>query len=565
MKKYKRTFRKKKSRETKAQIGYKYHMDKIRLLDEETINQIAAGEVLEDCASCVKELVENAIDAKATLITVHTEEGGLGFITVADNGEGISKEDLPSAILRHATSKIRRASDLLLAGSFGFRGEALASIAAVSHLEIKSTCRGESWQLIATGGKIQSIKPTVRQQGTTITVKSLFHNVYARSQFQKSVNKQNIQINKILIQLLLFAEGTGLEWISEGKRRFVIAPYLSLKERIILFHGDAFFAQLVPIFYEKKPFSVTGFMGNLSSYRAQKSHDYLFLNRKFVQNKEIYSMILEGYATRLPEKRYPPFVCNLSLPPDLFDRNVHPQKKEIRLKEEESLKNFFLEAINHLFLPKKQTPIVFPSLSLKNTAELAKTFERKAVKVAENISLKKVKVLKIFGAYVLFEKEEKWYLLSLKRASQYLTEKKISQLKMKEHLESQRLVVPFSYSCSFEEAELLEKRLEELEKYGFSLRMLGKDTFLVESIATGFTENATKEFLDNLGKQKIEKEIRDKIKNFFFQKKSFVPHAEEQILYLIEELSKYDPPYLLDRGKKVLCEFDDQLIERMMV
>ena len=129
-------------------------MDRIQLLDDETINQIAAGEVLEDCASCVKELVENAIDAGSTIITLQTEQGGLGSIIVSDNGEGMSKEELPFAILRHATSKIKSAKDLLFAKSFGFRGEALASIAAVSLLEITSSRNKVAWQLVATCGKI---------------------------------------------------------------------------------------------------------------------------------------------------------------------------------------------------------------------------------------------------------------------------------------------------------------------------------------------------------------------------------------------------------------------------
>lgn len=548
-------------------------MERIQLLDEETINQIAAGEVLEDCASCVKELVENAIDAKATLITVQTEQGGLGSIVVADNGEGMSKEELPLAILRHATSKIRSSSDLIVANSFGFRGEALASIAAVSQLEITS-CRGKAaWQLIVNAGKISSIKPVARAQGTTICVKSLFHNVYARAQFQKSISKQTTEIYKVLMRLLLFAEGVGLEWISEGKSRFVIAPHLSLKERILLFQGETFFSQLIPINYAKVPFHLTGFMGDLISHRPNRTHDYLFLNGRFVQNKEIYSMILEGYATRLPERRYPSFVCNLSLPSDLFDRNVHPQKKEVRLKDQERLSQFFLEAIFQLFQPvkKQQTAIVLPALPSRSyegkyasSLESTKLFEPKEPqKEVCSSFFGKVKLMHQLGAYAIFEKDRALCLISLKRASQFLMEKKLSLLKKKESLESQKLLLPFSYRCSYEEADQLEQQLGELQKYGFSLRMLGKDHFIIEAIATGFTEKSTKEFLDNLGKQKVQKGIEERVKALFFQKRAFIPNTEDQTVYLIEELLKCEPPYELDKGKKIVCEFDDRLMERM--
>lgn len=540
-------------------------MGRIHLLDEETINQIAAGEVLEDCASCVKELVENAIDARSNLITVHTEQGGLGSISVADNGEGMTKEELPFAILRHATSKIRTARDVILAKSFGFRGEALASIAAVSQFEITSSRDKASWQMIGSAGKISSLKPAARAQGTTICIRSLFHNVYARAQFQKSINKQITEIYKILIQTLLFAEGVGLEWISEGKRRFMLAPHLSLKERILLFQGEAFFSQLLPIHYSKGPFSLTGYLGNLFSHKPQRTQDYLFLNRRFVQNKEIYSMILEGYATRLPERRHPPFVCNLSLPFELFDRNVHPQKKEVRLKEQEELRDFFLEAISTLFQPEKKQAIVLPKLPL---SEIKQPFffkkEREQKAVQEIKAFEKVRLVKQFGPYALFERDRVCYLISLRRASQFIMEKKLSQLKKKEALESQKLLIPYSYQCSFEEAEYLEQQLEELQKYGFSLRMLGKDHFLVEAIACGFTEKSTQDFLDNLKAKNIQKGIEERMRALFFQKRAYVPSSENQTLYLIEELSNYEPPYFVDKGKKVVCEFDESLIKRIL-
>ena len=263
---------------------------------------------------------------------------------------------------------------------------------------------------------------------------------------------------------MLFAEGVGLEWISEGKRRFVLAPHLSLKERILLFQGETFFSQLLAVQYEKEPYSLTGYFGDLYSYRSQRTHDYLFLNRKFVQNKEIFSMIVEAYATRLPERKYPPFVCNLALPSGSFDRNVHPQKKEVRLKDPEALRHFFVEAIHHLFQPGKKTQsITFPRLPLTSGIS-PPLFERKEEEKKQESQLEKIELVKQFGSYAIFEKERVLYLISLRRASQYLLEKKFAQMKKQERLESQKLLIPISYRCSYEEAELLEKKWRELAK-----------------------------------------------------------------------------------------------------
>lgn len=320
---------------------------KIRLLDEQTINQIAAGEVIEGPASVVKELLENARDAGATEIAVEMAGGGQRLIRVTDNGCGMSREDALLCLERHATSKISKLEDLDTLKSMGFRGEALAAIASVSKLTLISRTSAEKdlgTLLVAEGGRILQATSAERAPGTTLEVKSLFHNVPARQKFLRAPARDEAEIRDTVTRFALAHSELRLELTSEKSRLLSVLSGTS-EERVRAVLGEEFQKQLLPLEAQEGDLALKGLIGQVTSHRPNRMGQYLFLNGRHVVSPEIAMAVREGYSSSLPEGRFPLFVLWLNLPGDQVDVNVHPQKREVRLRHPQEVQKFILRAV----------------------------------------------------------------------------------------------------------------------------------------------------------------------------------------------------------------------------
>lgn len=306
---------------------------RINVLDSLTVDRIAAGEVIDRPASLVKELVENALDAGAKKISITLEEGGLTSLTVDDDGHGIRFRDLPVAFERHATSKIATAADLMHVGSFGFRGEALASIASVSLIRCVSRTEEEDigGLIEINGGEIVRREPAPRNQGTTITVKDLFFNTPARRKYMKSAQAEKRAVMKLMTQLALAHQ--DVRWLvkTDGNIAMDLRPAGSLIDRARDLLGASVMEHLVRFEMEKGGFSIGGLASRPTWTRGNREQQFVFINRRPVENRALSQAIVLAYKEMVPQGRHPVVIVFLQVPEGEVDVNVHPAKTEVRL------------------------------------------------------------------------------------------------------------------------------------------------------------------------------------------------------------------------------------------
>ena len=309
-------------------------MGRIRRLPEDLANQIAAGEVIERPASVIKELVENAIDAGAKRISITVEYGGKKLIRVEDDGHGMDPDDARLCLERHATSKIRRADDLGAIRTLGFRGEALPSIASVSHFQLRSRLRGDpsGTEIRVNGGVIESAVEAGGPEGTSIEVADLFYNLPARRKFLKSDAAESAQISKMVTQLALCYPEVGFALTSAGRRSLQCPPVAQLDDRLYQVYGDR--PDLLPVSREGGGIAVRGFVAALAETGPTRGPQNIFINRRIVKDRTIAHAILDAYSIASNRERSPEVHLFLEIPPDRIDVNVHPTKAEVRFREQ---------------------------------------------------------------------------------------------------------------------------------------------------------------------------------------------------------------------------------------
>jgi DNA mismatch repair protein MutL len=314
-------------------------MSKIVILDEKTANQISAGEVIERPASVVKEMVENSIDAGATQITVEIKNGGISYIRVTDNGSGIENEDLEFAFERHATSKIRRIEDLDSLSTMGFRGEALASIAAVSQLEVTSKTEGAltGTTLKMEGGRVTEISQAGSPKGTSFIVRNLFYNTPARYKFLKKDTTEAGYISDIIQRLALANPGISFKFIQNNQTQLHTPGNHDLLSVIYSVFGKDIAKSVLPVKYETEGFVLEGFIGKPEIARGNRNNQSIFLNGRYIRSKVITKALEDAYKTILMQNKFPFCVLLLNCRPESYDVNVHPQKLEVRFVNENSV------------------------------------------------------------------------------------------------------------------------------------------------------------------------------------------------------------------------------------
>ena len=333
-------------------------MGKITVLSKQTIDQIAAGEVIERPKSVVKELVENAIDAGATAISIETKNGGIDLVRVTDNGPGIEKEDVPTAFLSHATSKIRDASDLLGVMSLGFRGEALSSIASVSEVQMFTKTRDELTGTSYTirGGEEISEEEVGTPDGTTMIVRELFYNTPARRKFLKSPMTENSYVGDLLEKCALSHPEVRFKWTSNGQIRLSTSGNGNVKDLIYAIFGRDTADSLLEVSYDKAGIRITGYVGKPETARGSRSFENYFVNGRFVKSRIIDKAIEDGFQPLLMQHRYPFSVLYLSLDPESYDVNVHPTKLELRFRSDSEIYDAVQEAVRDAIRGKELIP-----------------------------------------------------------------------------------------------------------------------------------------------------------------------------------------------------------------
>ena len=335
-------------------------MNKIQVLDSITIDKIAAGEVIERPASVGKELVENAIDAGATSVTVEIKDGGITFIRIADNGCGIAKEDVRPAFYRHSTSKIRSVDDLSYIHSLGFRGEALSSIAAVSQTELLTKTREDEFgtRYVINGGKEERLEEASAPDGTSFFIRQLFYNIPARRKFLKTAMTEASHVGELMNRIALSHPEISFRFINNGQPKLHTSGNGQLKDVIYHIYGRDVADNLFPAEYEKNGLRITGFIGAPLISRGNRNFENYFVNCRYIKSQVIYKSIEDAYKDFTMQHRFPFTVLHIGMSGEDVDVNVHPAKMEVRFHNQQELYQAVYEAVDKGLRGKELIPKV---------------------------------------------------------------------------------------------------------------------------------------------------------------------------------------------------------------
>lgn len=526
-------------------------MPKIQVLSEELINKIAAGEVIERPASVVKELIENSLDAHATRIDVEVKDSGKELIKVSDNGEGMDEEDAINSILRHATSKISSDEDLAAISTLGFRGEALASLAAVSKLNLitKQKDQMEGFSLTVEGGVIVDTNLTATEEGTVMEVKELFFNTPARKKFLKTDAVELRHIIDVVTRYALINPRVAFRLIHNNQELLHSAAVEDMRSNIALIYGTKTARELLELNYESSGIKISGFIGQPSQVRNDKSWQMIYVNGRWIKNEDITKAAYDGYHSLLFVNKHPILILNLTLDPHTIDVNVHPAKTEIKIEQKETVSNAVFTAVketlqkNNLiptidinfeqqtFGPPRKKELVKevkysfePSaqsiLEVREVRETTATYQEnefapalsslaklstlvheveKNVLIEENEKFPALKLLgQIHKTFFAAETPGGMFLIDQHAAHERVLYEEFMEQFMKQKIVLQNLlqgeIIEFSPS---ERISFLEHEAE-IKNLGFKLEPFGGNTFVIKSIPFIFGRLPPKDFLHEL-------------------------------------------------------------------
>jgi DNA mismatch repair protein MutL len=545
---------------------------KIRILSDHTINKIAAGEVIENPASVIKELTENSIDAGATDICIEIQGGGRQMIRISDNGCGMNSDDALLCLERHATSKLRNVEDIHSLMTMGFRGEAIPSIASISKFNLltcpfqETNLSTQGTMVIVDGGKIVSCHPAARSQGTTIEVKSLFFNVPVRKKFLKSPTIDTNEILKIVSLMSLGYPEIKFQLVSDGKNLLMASPSKDLtfskrlEERIENVLGSDFRQNTVYIEDRKEGLQLCGVIGSPGYSRHNRTGQYLFINKRAVVSPLVAFAVKEGFGTAIPTGRFPVFVLHLNIPGDLVDVNVHPQKREVRLRQEQLIKEIITKSVrngigseNIPFLEAKKSENIptFFNWTKNTSQEVPETwiFQPKSFEISPAIISKidtpsygnheslikknqeatiippvcslpltvdnesSLKALATIPSYIIvdgtsnqsflqkgFKNPEKGGILIIdqKNAHARVLFEKLSQTQANSSIVLQALLIPYTIELTVHESASLRIAMPTLNKMGIHIREFGSNTFLIDAIPQLFGNSNLDVFISDI-------------------------------------------------------------------
>ena len=515
-------------------------MSRIRILPEILSNKIAAGEVVERPASVVKELVENALDAGSTRIEVEVEKGGRSLIRVSDNGSGMSRDDALLSIERYATSKLYSDSDLFAISTLGFRGEALPSIASVSRLTLvtREETAESGTEIVLEGGKLLKVLDTGSPCGTQVTVKHLFFNTPARQKFLKTVPTEMGHISSVISNIALGWPNIHFKLIHNGS---VLQNWSAGEDpagRITDILGKDFRSGLFPIQTENDGVSLSGWMSLPRITRATSQGVFVFVNGRSVRNRMVQHAMMEAYGGRLMKGQFPLAVLFISVPCDQVDVNVHPSKQEIRFSRQQHIYHAIVAAVSAGLVQEekpswtlskrigptaiseepahaeKKYPYTLPSsvnVDSAGRADLTPApgsapdpppdpsapFSPPRPKDQPQLwetpqSVKMNPLGQFFNSYIICESGENLILLDQHAAHERILYERLADKSMEHRIPVQRLLIPETLDLGYRQAQVLEKLIPDLCRYGFEIELFGKQSFVIKSVPMLLSGKETK-------------------------------------------------------------------------
>ena len=513
-------------------------MSKIKLLPEKVINQIAAGEVVERPSSVIKELIENSLDAKATWVEVEVQEGGRKLLKVSDDGEGMSPEDAKLAVLKHATSKVYTVDDLSQLNTFGFRGEALSSIASVSHFELSTRLQGAfSGTLIKIkGGDAAKITETGRPEGTTIAISNLFFNTPARLKFMKKESTEENHIVSVVTNYALAFPQVSFKLTVDGKEALRVSAS-DFGARVSAIFGKELFKSLLPMDYALNNIHVTGMVSAPTITKPTRENMLFFVNRRWIANPSLGYAIMAAFHTLLPTRRFPVAVVFIEIPENEVDVNVHPTKKEVKFSRDREVFDVVVKAVRGALMASTgslQPPATVEPLSGMGAYESARLASSASSaqesptawsapttplnlydKIAQNrpaqpltagashpnpledFNLAKGSGLQarridadtplynfsqLFNTFIVFQSDSEMFIADQHTVHERLNYERLMKGVREKSLEVQPLLVPAMVEVSTKEAQVLKNSLDILMELGMEVAPFGGNTFLVRSV-----------------------------------------------------------------------------------
>ncbi|EKN86018.1 MutL C-terminal dimerization domain protein [Leptospira interrogans str. 2003000735] len=589
-------------------------MGKIQELSPELINQIAAGEVIESAHSVVKELMENSMDASATQVDVESKDGGLSLLRITDNGTGIEPEDLEPALKRHATSKIQDYKDLESVLSYGFRGEALASIASVSRLTLESGTKEQktAWKTRSVAGKISEKEEIPGFIGTKILVEELFFNTPVRRKFLKSIRSEDKKIRDRVTTQALAREDVRFRLFQDGKEVFVLPTRENKKERIIDLFGENFRDHLLEVSLERGGIQATGYISDPDFYKSNRTGQFIFINGRPIEIKYSSVLLKKAYDELLPPSGHPYCFLFFEIDPSRVDVNVHPAKREIRFLDEDGFNGFFLALIQkelrsstpvsflelkkRLLKPASEThsitsfyqarssgknPLLgrelFSGVSKQEGFELDRmgpgvslselTDER--VKHSSFVPKKHFGVL--FETFILAEAEDGFYIIDQHTAHERIRYEEVLRKLEKRNYGIQPLLTPIRIDVSKQEQEDILNRKKEYEEVGIFLDPLGEDSIVLREIPAYMEPGQEKEIvLDFLnrteGKETSEPELYDLMAKCVACRSAIKKGdqlSDPILAEILNRLSYCENPSRCPHGRPTLVKLSRDDLERM--
>ncbi len=585
-------------------------MKKIKILAAQIANKIAAGEVVDRPAAIVKELIENSIDARATKITVVIEQAGKNLIQVIDNGDGIFIEDIPLAFQRHATSKIENSEDLDCIVTLGFRGEALPSIASVSRVEMKTCPRGSELGVTIDleEGKIVKQEEVAMKQGTTVTVKNLFFNTPARRNFLRADTTEFNHINKVLKRFFLSHPEIHFTAVHNDKEIYNLES-VDLENRLVSVLGEDLYEALVYVGEEISEIKLEGYVSRPDYARANTENQYIFLNKRAIQNRNLSHAVLQGYGNLIERSRYPQFIIYLKTPPQFVDINVHPTKMEVRFANDRTIYQMFLSAVRRAI----QTEKIIPSFTLSRSEEdrrnVEKEFElskgsisqlplnqnirgdlenqvQKQLKFsytlpfeeqiektpeAEDRSFEQPRLWQIHRRYIISQIKSGLVIIDQHVAHErVLFEKFLNYLINSKTVPSQKLLFPQTLELVLEDYLIFDDIKDWLSRIGFAITELSGRTILIEAIPAdvkvGYEGKILLEIIDYYRENEDKKyQPHEKIAAAFSCKnaiKSGEKLSQLEMAKLVDQLFATKEPYFCPHGRPVIVTLNMEEIDK---
>lgn len=590
-------------------------MSLIKILPESLINQIAAGEVVERPASAIKELVENGIDAGATEIIVEIKDAGKTFIKISDNGCGMSAKDLEMALKRHATSKISDESDLWRIKTMGFRGEALASIASVSKLVIRSK-RAEDlagMEIQTEGGEARIKQEVGMKNGTQVEVYNLFFNTPARQKYLKQDSTELNHIMSILNTIALGNPGLAFKLVHNGKIVFDLAKSSDLIDRVANIFGRATAEAMLPVFYGGSAFQIDGFVGKPLLSRTTSQHQYFFVNKRPIQHHLLANTIKTAFHSMLMENKKPVFILNITIDPSLIDVNVHPRKTEIRFEDQQSMikvvygciktaleKNNlipkgFTESRRYMTdsFPKDgglinqgglQKPIfgvksvpaqTFSNGRMEGTLLDEVLFEQREIHGLQQLenAMSMKSITQISNSYIVAENESGLILIDQHAAHERVRYEQLMEQFENQEKSVQPLLMPLQMEMTNEEIALVNSNKNIFDGLGFEIEPFGGTTFIVHAVpaflAKEDIEQVIKGVLDDILNQKSPSKMHGKTEEIltYMSCRSAIKFGQKlnqlEMQALIIQMEKSKRPFTCPHGRPTMISLTLSELEKM--